>query len=61
MIDSRRATRSLSLCVWIAHLCRRAVLKNSKVTTALAEPATGDQLRNYLDGLSDEDLGRYKM
>jgi bifunctional DNase/RNase len=37
------------------------VLKNSKVTTALAERTTSDQLRNYLEGLSDEDLGRYKM
>jgi bifunctional DNase/RNase len=37
------------------------VLKNSKVTSALAERTTTDQLRNYLEGLSDEDLGRYKM
>ena len=37
------------------------VLKNSKVTSALAERATNEQLRNYLEGLSDEDLGRYKM
>jgi len=37
------------------------VLKNSKVSTALAERTTNEQLRNYLDGLSDEDLGRYKM
>ena len=37
------------------------VLKNSKVTSALAERTTSDQLRSYLEGLSDEDLGRYKM
>jgi uncharacterized protein len=37
------------------------VLKNSKVANALAERTTTDQLRNYLEGLSDEDLGRYKM
>jgi bifunctional DNase/RNase len=38
------------------------VLKNSKVSTALTERATNDeQLRNWLKGLSDEDLGRYKM
>ena len=37
------------------------VLKNSKVTTALAERTTNDQLKNYLENLSDEDLGRYKM
>jgi bifunctional DNase/RNase len=37
------------------------VLKNSKVSSALAERSTNEQLRNYLEGLSDEDLGRYKM
>jgi len=37
------------------------VLKNSKVATALAERSSNEQLRNYLEGLSDEDLGRYKM
>ena len=37
------------------------VLKNSKVATALAERGSNEQLRNYLEGLSDEDLGRYKM
>jgi uncharacterized protein len=38
-----------------------SVLKSSKVSTALAEKNTSEQLKNYLDGLSDEDLGRYKM
>ena len=37
------------------------VLKSSKVTSALAERTTNDQLKNYLENLSDEDLGRYKM
>jgi len=37
------------------------VLKNSKVSTALTERTTNEQLRNWLEGLSDEDLGRYKM
>ena len=37
------------------------VLKNSKVSTALSERNSNDQLRNWLEGLSDEDLGRYKM
>ena len=37
------------------------VLKNSKVSSALTERNTSDQLRNWLEGLSDEDLGRYKM
>ena len=37
------------------------VLKNSKVSTALTERTTNEQLRNWLEGLNDEDLGRYKM
>jgi hypothetical protein len=37
------------------------VLKNSKVTSAISERNTNEQLRSYLEGLSDDDLGRYKM
>jgi hypothetical protein len=38
-----------------------AVLKNSKISSAFSERNTNEQLRTWLDGLSDEDLGRYKM
>ena len=37
------------------------VLKNAKVSSALTERNTNEQLRNWLEGLSDDDLGRYKM
>ena len=37
------------------------VLKNSKVSSALTERTTNEQLRNWLEGLSDDDMGRYKM
>lgn len=38
------------------------VLQSAKLTTATgAEGQTGEQLRSYLEGLNDEDLGRYKM
>ena len=37
------------------------VLKNAKVSTALTERNTNEQLRNWLESLSDDDLGRYKM
>ena len=37
------------------------VLKNAKVSGALTERNTNEQLRGYLEGLSDDDLGRYKM
>ena len=38
-----------------------AVLKNSKVSSAVSEKTTNEELRKWLEGLSDEDLGRYKM
>jgi uncharacterized protein len=37
------------------------VLKNSKVASAVSEKNTHEELRKWLEGLSDEDLGRYKM
>ena len=37
------------------------VLKNSKVSSAVSEKSTSEELRKWLEGLSDEDLGRYKM
>jgi bifunctional DNase/RNase len=37
------------------------VLKSSKVASVVSEKSTNEELRKWLDGLSDEDLGRYKM
>jgi len=37
------------------------VLKSSKISSALAEKASNEELRKWLEGLSDDDLGRYKM
>ena len=37
------------------------VLKNSKVVGGTAEKATNEELRKWLEGLNDEDMGRYKM
>jgi hypothetical protein len=37
------------------------VLKNSKLATNLSDRVTADELRKWLEGLNDEDLGRYKM
>jgi hypothetical protein len=37
------------------------VLKNSKVTNAISEKTTMDQIRGSLEDLNDEDFGRYKM
>jgi uncharacterized protein len=38
-----------------------SVLKNSKATTAITDKVQNEELRRWLEGLSDEDLGRYKM
>ena len=37
------------------------VLKISKKSTSAADPATSEELRKWLEGLNDEDLGHYKM
>ena len=37
------------------------VLKSSKISSAISEKSTSEELRKWLEGLSDEDLGRYKM
>jgi bifunctional DNase/RNase len=61
-IDSRPSDAlALALRVDCPIFVDETVLKNSKVATALAERNSNEQLRNYLEGLSDEDLGRYKM
>ena len=38
-----------------------SVLKNSKMTAQTSERAANEELRRWLEGLNDEDLGRYKM
>jgi bifunctional DNase/RNase len=61
-IDSRPSDAlALALRMDCPIFVDEAVLKNSKVSSAFSERSTNEQLRNYLDGLSDEDLGRYKM
>lgn len=37
------------------------VLNNSKVSSAVAEKGSSEELRRWLENLNDEDLGRYKM
>jgi bifunctional DNase/RNase len=37
------------------------VLKTSKDATAMAEAGNNQELKKWLENLSDEDLGRYKM
>ncbi|MGA9884220.1 MAG: bifunctional nuclease family protein [Candidatus Acidiferrales bacterium] len=37
------------------------VLKSSKITNVVSEKSSNEELRKWLENLSDEDLGRYKM
>jgi len=38
-----------------------SVLQSSKMATAVSEKVNNEELRRWLEGLNDEDLGRYKM
>ena len=38
-----------------------SVLKNSKATNTISDKVQNEELRKWLEGLNDEDLGRYKM
>jgi bifunctional DNase/RNase len=37
------------------------VLKTSKQAANMADRLTAEELRKWLEGLNDEDLGKYKM
>ncbi len=38
-----------------------SVLHSSKAATSVSEKVNNEELRRWLEGLNDEDLGRYKM
>jgi hypothetical protein len=38
-----------------------SVLKSSKQAAAVTDKVNADEVRRWLEGLNDEDLGRYKM
>jgi bifunctional DNase/RNase len=38
-----------------------SVLKSSKVASTVSDKVNNEELRRWLEGLNDEDLGRYKM
>lgn len=61
-IDSRPSDAlALALRMDCPIFVDEAVLKNSKLAQSLSDKATGEELRKWLEGLNDEDLGRYKM
>jgi uncharacterized protein len=62
MIDARPSDAlALALRMDCPIFVDEQVLKNSRASTTIAEHTNNDQLKNYLENLSDEDLGRYKM
>jgi hypothetical protein len=61
-IDSRPSDAlALALRVDCPIFVEEDVLKSSKVSSAVADKNSSEELRKWLEGLSDEDLGRYKM
>jgi bifunctional DNase/RNase len=61
-IDSRPSDAlALALRVDCPIFVEDDVLKNSKLAANISDRATNDELRKWLEGLNDEDLGRYKM
>ena len=61
-IDSRPSDAlALALRVDCPIFVEDEVLKTSKQATQLNERVSSDELRKYLEGLNDDDLGRYKM
>ena len=61
-VDSRPSDAlALALRVDCPIFVDEQVLKNSKISSAISERTTNEQLRSWLEGLSDDDLGRYKM
>lgn len=61
-IDSRPSDAlALALRVDCPIFVEDQVLKSSKVSNTISEKNTSEELRKWLENLSDEDLGRYKM
>ena len=61
-VDARPSDAlALALRVDCPIFVEEEVLKTSKKAQTAADPATSEDLRKWLEGLNDEDLGDYKM
>lgn len=61
-IDSRPSDAlALALRVDCPIYVEDEVLKTSKQASAVSDRVSAEELRKWLEGLNDEDLGRYKM
>lgn len=61
-VDSRPSDAlALALRVDCPIFVEDGVLKNSKLASNISDRVSSDELRKWLEGLNDEDMGRYKM
>jgi bifunctional DNase/RNase len=61
-IDSRPSDAlALALRVDCPIFVEDVVLKTSKLATSASDRVTSEELRKYLEGLNDDDMGKYKM
>jgi hypothetical protein len=61
-IDSRPSDAlALALRVDCPIFVEEEVLKSSRLANAVSDRVSAEELRKWLEGLNDEDLGRYKM
>jgi uncharacterized protein len=61
-IDSRPSDAlALALRLDCPIFVEDSVLKSSKTTAAVSDKVNNEELRRWLEGLGDEDMGRYKM
>jgi uncharacterized protein len=61
-IDSRPSDAlALALRVDCPIFVEEEVLKNSKISSAVTDKVSNDELRKWLENLNDDDIGRYKM
>jgi bifunctional DNase/RNase len=61
-VDSRPSD---ALALALRHDCpiyvEETVLQTSRTSASVSEKVNNEELRKWLEGLNDEDLGRYKM
>jgi bifunctional DNase/RNase len=61
-VDSRPSDAlALALRVDCPIFVEDEVLRNTKLAANLSDKVSSEELRKWLEGLNDEDLGRYKM
>ena len=61
-VDSRPSDAlALALRLDCPIYVEESVLKSSKQASAVTDKVNNEELRRWLEGLNDEDLGRYKM